>query len=141
MKQAPRVRDYMTASPTTATPTMNLNEAFDLMLKHNVRELPVVEHGKVVAIVTDRDLREIPPTYPVFRDQDSIRQYMRTLKVTDAMTPDPLVVEPDSLLVTAAQMLIRYKISAVPVVEHHELRDTLCHRRHRGVYQTEQRFS
>ena len=49
MKQAPRVRDYMTASPTTATPTMNLNEAFDLMLKHNVRELPVVEHGKVVA--------------------------------------------------------------------------------------------
>lgn len=91
------------------------------MLKHDVREVPVVDMGELVAIVTDRDLREIAPAYPVFRDQESIRQYMRTLKVADAMTPDPLVVSPESSLVKAAELLVTYKISSLPVVENNQL--------------------
>lgn len=116
-----RVRDHMTGSPVTVTSGTSLNEAFDLMLKHDVRELPVVDHGELVAIVTDRDLREIAPAYPVFRDQDSIKEYMSELKVADAMTPDPLVVDPESSLVQAAQLLVTYKISSVPVVERGEV--------------------
>jgi len=121
MKPALRVRDHMTGAPVTVTSGTSLNEAFDLMLRHDVRELPVVDHGELVAIVTDRDLREVSPAYPVFRDQESIREYMSTLKVADAMTPDPLVVAPELALVEAAQLLVTYKISSVPVVENGNL--------------------
>jgi len=121
MSPSRRVRDHMTVSPVTVNSGMALNEAFDLMIKHAVREVPVVDKGQLVAIVTDRDLREISPAYPVFRDQDSIRQYMRTLKVADAMTPDPLTVSPEASLVKAAELLVTYKISSVPVVENNQL--------------------
>ena len=121
MKSSMQVRDHMTSSPITVNSGMSLNEAFDQMLKHDVRELPVVDKGELVAIVTDRDLREISPAYPVFRDQDSIRQYMRTLKVADAMTPDPLTVAPETSLVKAAELLVTYKISSLPVVENRKL--------------------
>lgn len=121
MTASMRVRDYMTGSPITVNSSMSLNEAFDLMLKHDVRELPVVDHGQLVGIVTDRDLRETSPAYPVFRDQNSIQQYMRSLKIAAAMTPDPLVVAPEASLVEAAQFLVTYKISSVPVVENSQL--------------------
>jgi len=121
MGDSMRVRDHMTGSPITVSSGTSLSEAFDLMLKHSVRELPVVDHGELVAIVTDRDLRETSPAYPVFRDQDTIRQYMRSLKVANAMTPDPLVVAPECSLVEAAKLLVTYKISSLPVVEHSKL--------------------
>lgn len=121
MKTSQRVRDRMSTSPVTVTSYASLQEAFDLMLTHNVRELPVVDKGMLIGIVTDRDLREISPAYPVFRHREEISHYLKTLKVADAMTPDPLVVDPDTPLVRAASMLLTYKISSLPVVEKERL--------------------
>lgn len=111
----------MSAPPFTISSEDSLENAIDLIHKHNIRELPVVDHGKLIGIVTDRDLREIAPSYPIFRDQQEIRRYLKTLKVASAMTVDPLVVSPDTPLVEAAKLLTTYRIGSLPVVENERL--------------------
>ncbi len=93
----------------------------ELLHKHNIRELPVVEHGELIGIVTDRDLREVAPSYPVFRDQQEIRYHLQNLKVARAMTVDPLKISPESSLLEAAKLLQTYRIGALPVVENGRL--------------------
>ena len=116
-----QVQDCMSLSPFTIGPEDSLQTALDLLYKHNVRELPVVEHGRLIGIVTDRDLRQISPSYPVFRDQQEIRCYLQNLKVAAAMTVDPLVVSPETPLVEVAKLLRTYRIGSLPVVEDERL--------------------
>ncbi len=119
--RAEQVRDRMSRSPVTISSEESLQTAIELLHKHNIRELPVVEHGELIGIVTDRDLREIAPSYPVFRDQDEIRYYLQNLKVAKAMTVDPLKISPESPLLEAAKVLHTYRIGALPVVENGRL--------------------
>lgn len=116
-----RVRDRMSLSPFTVGPEDSLQAAIDLLHKHNIRELPVVDRGRLVGIVTDRDLREIAPSYPVFRDPQEIAYYLKGLKVSTAMTADPLTIAPDAPLAEAAQLLCTYRIGSLPVVEKEDL--------------------
>ena len=52
-----KVSRYMTQKLITATPAMNVKQAFLLMRTHRVRHIPVVEGEKLVGIISDRDLR------------------------------------------------------------------------------------
>ena len=52
-----RVADIMTADPVTIHPSQSIGTAIALMRQGNFRRLPVVENGRLVGIVTDRDLR------------------------------------------------------------------------------------
>ena len=110
------VRQRMTPSPVTITSSASLGDAIRLLVKHNVRELPVVERGRLVGIVTDRDIRQVSPSYPLFRDEHEIRAHLDTMQVACAMSPDPLVVSPTADMVEAATLMIRYRIGSLPVV-------------------------
>jgi acetoin utilization protein AcuB len=107
----------MSPAPITVTSNQSLGEALDLLSAHNIRELPVVERGNLVGIVTDRDLREVSPSYPFFRDEEEIRHYKTNMKVASAMTPDPVVVSPETPLVEAAKLLQTYRVTSLPVVK------------------------
>jgi acetoin utilization protein AcuB len=110
------VRETMSAAPITVTSNHSLREAVDLLTKHNIREMPVVDHGNLIGIVTDRDLRQVAPSYPLFRDEEEIRYYSEQMKVASAMTPDPVVVSPETPLVEAAKLLRTYRINSLPVI-------------------------
>ncbi len=120
-KRSTRVRERMSSPPVTIGPEESLQNAIDLLRKRNIRELPVVQHGKLVGIVTDRDLKEISPSYPLFRDPEEIQFFLRNMKVAAAMTADPLIVSPEHTLVGAAKMLQTYRINSLPVVDNGEL--------------------
>ncbi len=120
-ERAEKVRDRMSPSPITINSEESLQTAMELLHKHNIRELPVVDHGELIGIVTDRDLREIAPSYPVFRDRQEIRYYLQSLKVARAMTADPLKISPETSLLKAAKILHTYRIGALPVVENGKL--------------------
>ena len=79
--------------------------------------MPVIENGRLIGIVTDRDVRQVAPAYPLFRDEDEIRRYTENLTVTAAMTADPMTIAPDAPLVEAAKVLETYRISSMPVVD------------------------
>ena len=107
----------MSLSPVTIKSSAPLEDALRLLVKHNIRELPVVEHGKLIGIVTDRDIRQVSPSYPVFRDEEEIRDCLRRLTVSCAMSLDPVVVSPATDLIEAAKLMIQYRIGSLPVVD------------------------
>lgn len=120
-KRTALVSDCMSKSPVTISSSDSLQSAMDLLYKYDIRELPVIDYGRLAGIVTDRDLRQVSPSYPVFRDQQEIRSYLQNLKVASAMTVDPLVVSPETPLVEAAELLATHRIGSLPVIENEEL--------------------
>jgi acetoin utilization protein AcuB len=90
----------------------------NLLRRRDVRSVPVLEKGRLIGIVTDRDVREVAPAYPLFRHEDEIRRYTEKLTVTAAMTADPMTIAADAPLVEAAKILETYRISSLPVVDH-----------------------
>src|SRR6266540_153605 len=56
IEMAKKVRDMMTAEPRSAEPTLSLAEAAQLMKDEDVGSLPIVEEGRLVAVLTDRDI-------------------------------------------------------------------------------------
>jgi acetoin utilization protein AcuB len=112
-----RVRDCMTVDPAAVGPGDSLQKVIELLRRRDIRSVPVIEEGKLVGIVTDRDIRQVSPAYPLFRDEAEIRRYTENLKVTVAMVADPMTISPDALLVQAARVLETYRISALPVVD------------------------
>ncbi len=56
IEMAKKVRDAMTAEPRTAEPTLSLVDAAQLMKSEDVGSLPIVEEGRLLAVLTDRDI-------------------------------------------------------------------------------------
>ena len=112
-----RVRDCMSIDPATVAPNDSLQMVIELLRRRDIRSVPVVDNGRLVGIVTDRDIRQVAPAYPLFRDEDEIRRYNENLTVTAAMTADPMTLAPDAPLVEAAKVLETYRISSLPVVD------------------------
>ncbi|HEY2989446.1 MAG TPA: CBS domain-containing protein [Candidatus Binatia bacterium] len=111
------VQDCMSTSLLTVTSDDSLQTAAELLHRRNIRELPVVDHGRLVGILTDRDVREMTPGYPLFRAGEESRSYLQTLLVAKAMTVDPFVITPETPLVKAAELLTTYRIGSLPVVK------------------------
>jgi len=111
------VGDCMSVDPVTVAPTDSLQRVIELLRRRDIRAVPVLEDGKLVGIVTDRDVRQVAPAYPLFRDEEEIRRYTENLTVTAAMSADPMTVSPATPLVEAAKILETYRISSLPVVE------------------------
>jgi acetoin utilization protein AcuB len=116
-KNSLRVRDCMSVDPATVGPKDSLQMIIELLRRRDIRSVPVVEKGKLIGIVTDRDVRQVAPAYPLFRDEDEIRRYTENLTVTAAMTANPMTIAPDAPLVEAAKVLEIYRISSLPVVD------------------------
>jgi acetoin utilization protein AcuB len=112
-----RVRDCMSVDPATVGPKDSLQKVIGLLRRRDIRSVPVIENGRLIGIVTDRDVRQVAPAYPLFRDEAEIRRYTENLTVTAAMTADPMTIAPDEPLVEAAKVLETYRISSMPVLD------------------------
>ena len=117
MNRVKRVRDCMTCDPASVGPNDSLQRVIELLRRRDIRSVPVLEGGRLIGIVTDRDVRQVAPAYPLFRDEDEIRRYTENLTVTAAMTADPMTIAPDAPLVDAAKVLETYRISSLPVID------------------------
>ena len=112
-----QVRYRMSVAPYPIGPNESLQAAIDISRNHEIRELPVVEEGMLIGIITDRDLRQMAPSYPFCRDEKEIRHYTENLKVFSAMSANPLTVSPDAPLVKAAKLLNTYRVTSLPVID------------------------
>jgi acetoin utilization protein AcuB len=111
----------MTVDPATVGPKDSLQKVIELLRRRDIRAVPVLEDGKLIGIVTDRDVRQVAPAYPLIRDEDEIRRYNENLTVTAAMTADPMTIPSAAPLVQAAKLLETYRISSIPVVDEEKL--------------------
>ncbi|MCC7359532.1 MAG: CBS domain-containing protein [Anaerolineales bacterium] len=119
--QTSQIRDWMTADPITAPPTMSLPEALQVMARHNIRRLPVVDNGKLVGIVTRGDLRGAQPSRATSLSVFELHYLVGRITLDQIMTRDPLTVEADTTVQDAARLMLQHKISGLPVMRQGKL--------------------
>jgi CBS domain-containing membrane protein len=118
-----KVRDVMTADPTTLKRNDKLTLADDIMRLGRVRHLPVLDDDDktLVGIVTQRDLFRDALAQALGYGRHAQRQLLDSLAVKDVMTTEVVTIRPDASLVYAARVLTEKKIGCLPVVENGRL--------------------
>ena len=115
------VEDLMTVIPNTVTPQTTLRQVIDVMKTQSCRQLPVLENGRLVGIITDRDVRLVMNSPLVLHGRWQDEEILDHVTAESCMTPDPMTVTPDTPAYHAANMLSIYKFGALPVVDNSEL--------------------
>jgi acetoin utilization protein AcuB len=111
------VKDWMTKDPITITDETSMMKAIHLMKQNRFRRLPVMHEGRLVGIVSDRDLKEASPSKATTLDVHELYYLLAELLVKDIMTRDPVTVSPDDTVEHAAQIMLENTISGLPVVD------------------------
>ncbi len=115
------VEDIMTPNPLTVTPRNAIRSAVNLMREGGFRRLPVIDRGRLVGIITDRDLRRAANSPVVVREQWYDNFILDHIEVGSCMTPNPLTIEPDAPIAEAARIMRNHKIGGLPVVANEQL--------------------
>ena len=118
-----KVRDVMTADPTTLKRNEKLTLADDIMRLGRVRHLPVLDDDGqlLVGIVTQRDLFRDALAQALGYGRHAQRKLLESLAVKDVMATEVVTITPDASLVYAARLLTERKIGCLPVVENGRL--------------------
>lgn len=107
-----RVRDFMTRDVVTLGPEASAKEAWALCREHGIRHIPVVEDGRLVGLVSDRDLRDVSPGRG-----DREAATLQWVGVGDMMVRDLSTIGPLDTLENAAREIHDRKIGCLPVVD------------------------
>jgi acetoin utilization protein AcuB len=104
MKANEKIEQYMTASPHCVNAGLPLKKARELMRTHGIRHLPVQLAGRLVGVITDRDLK-------LAESFDRAGE----LLVDDAMTPDPFAVRPGAKLAAVTRQMAAHRYGCAVV--------------------------
>ncbi len=104
----PNVARFMSATPVVVEQERTLAEAHDLMRRHGIRHLPVLDRGRLVGVVSQRDLYLLE----TLRGVD-----IATERVAEAMTADPFTTSPDAPLDAVAAEMADHKYGCAVVME------------------------
>ena len=110
------VSKCMTRDPIVITPQTTVPQAVALMKKHKIHRLPVLEHDKLIGIVSDGDLEKVSPSAATTLAAYEIPEYMDKLHVKDVMSKNVISIRDDAALEEAAYLLDRNNIGGVPVI-------------------------
>ncbi len=112
------VKDWMTADPITVGPDTSVMKVSQIMKENNVRRLPVLDaSGKLVGIVSDRDLKEASPSKATTLDVHELYYLLSELKVKDIMSRKVRSIRPLDTVEKAAVIMLESKVTGLPVVE------------------------
>ena len=129
-----QARDIMTTNVATVRPEPQLTEAAKLLLENHFNGLPVVnDQNRLVGIICQGDLIvqqkkfPMPTLFTFFDGLIPLTSYRRLEKemgkiaattVAQAMTPDPVTIDPDASLDDIATLMVNNKIHTLPVLDH-----------------------
>lgn len=113
------VKDWMSTNVITVDVQDTLQQAIKLSMENRVSLLPVLEEGKLVGVVTDRDMKRASPSDAALMDIQHILYHLSRLEVGAIMTRYPTTIPPDLTIEEAAAVLLNNKISGAPVVDEH----------------------
>ncbi|MFO0605143.1 MAG: CBS domain-containing protein [Polyangiales bacterium] len=111
-KPIPPISKYMTTTPHTIGVDQTLATAHRLMREHHFRHLPVLQGGRLVGMVTERDLALIE----TLKDVDPTK-----VTVEDAMTPAPYTVAPNAVLDEVVATMAEHRYGSAVVVDNNHV--------------------
>ncbi|MDP3273643.1 MAG: CBS domain-containing protein [Deltaproteobacteria bacterium] len=104
------IESYMTPSPHTIGRDQTLKHAHEIMREHKIRHLPVLHGGKLLGIVSSRDLYFIESEPDVNPTSETVEE---------AMTPDPYVVLKSASLTSVASHMAEHHLGCALVTDDH----------------------
>ncbi len=120
-----QVKDLMTTKVFTVTPNDLIDRVFFLIHYEKLRHLPVIEKGKVVGIISDRDMyKALGPksnSKVIETNSDNTELHVVVKKVRHIMKRGVITVTADTLASEAASLMTEHRIGALPVVEKEKL--------------------
>ena len=110
------VRHWMTAPAVTVQAQTSLLDAYNYMTENDIRRLPVTDKdGFLVGILTMSDILRTVPSF--FQNEDLATDLLlQDQKVNQVMTADPISIEPDDTVQDAAEAMLEYQVSGLPVI-------------------------
>lgn len=112
-----RLEDIMQTEVVTLAPNDHLDLAEDVMKLGRIRHLPVVDAGRLVGIVTNRDLLAASLSGALDFEATQRRTFLRSIDVGEVMTRDPVTLPPSATLYEAAELMLSRKLGCVPIVD------------------------
>jgi acetoin utilization protein AcuB len=106
------VRDWMTRNLVTLSPEASVAEALTLCRERRIRHIPILEEGRLVGIVSDRDLRDASPALGDAERASALQE----IRVGDVMTREVSTADPQDSIENVAQEMYELKIGSLPVV-------------------------
>lgn len=112
MKAVPNISKYMTTLPHTIGADQSLGKAAKMMAEYRVRHLPVLSAGKLVGILSDRDIKLVES----FKDVDPEK-----VQVSEAFSPEPYVTSPTASLAEVCEIMASKKYGCTLVCDNNKL--------------------
>jgi acetoin utilization protein AcuB len=110
------VKNWMSKEPVSVDINDDMHIAMKLLRENKISMLPVMKKGKLVGVVTDRDLKEASASDAISLEVHELMYLISRVKIKDVMTENPVTVPSDYTVEEAAQLLMKHKISGMPVV-------------------------
>jgi acetoin utilization protein AcuB len=107
-KPIPPLKKFMTMNPHSIGKDQTLERAHEMMRTHHIRHLPVLEGGKLVGMVTERDLHLVE----TLKDVDP-----REVLVEDAMSNHVYAVDPETSLDVVVEAMAEHKYGSAVVIQ------------------------
>jgi len=112
------IREWMTKDVITVTPDTSMMKASKILKENRIRRLPVVDaEGRLIGIISDRDIKEASPSKATTLDMHELYYLLSEIKVKDIMTRDPFTVRADDTVETVALNMIEKRIGGLPVID------------------------
>jgi len=123
MSQADRipVRTIMQEKIVTISAGESLSTVEDIMRLGRVRHMPVVSSGRLVGVVSERDLLRTSLSSLSSHRTAERKAFLYAVEIGRVMSQPPIVIAPDATVRQAAQVMAENKIGCLPVVEDEEL--------------------
>ena len=109
-------KGWMSTDVITIDEDTSMMKASQIMKENNIRRLPVMRKGKLVGIVTDRDIKEASPSKATTLDVHELYYLLSELKVKDIMRKNLVTISPEETVEKAAVKMLEHRISGLPVV-------------------------
>jgi CBS domain-containing protein len=121
LKAAVTVRDLMAQNPATLGRNETLDLAESIMNLGRIRHMPVVDDGKIVGIVSQRDLFRSALITALGFGRKTTSALIKTITIKEVMTEYVITISPETTVKEAARVMIDKKIGCLPVVEDQKL--------------------
>lgn len=115
------VRTLMTQNPATLDRNETLDIPDTIMNLGRIRHMPVVEDGKVVGVLSQRDLFRSALIVALGFGRKTTSALIKTIRVKEVMTKPAITITADAAVSDAARLMIEKKIGCLPVVENEKL--------------------
>jgi len=111
------VKNWMSKPVITIDVDASMHDAIKLLKNHNIKMLPVMEKGKLVGVVSDRDIKRASASDATSLEIHELLYLISKIKIEEIMTKNPITVPQDYTVEETAEILLKHNISGVPVID------------------------